>query len=105
MKKGSFVNFSELAQILADDDAENDLSSTLIIGIKGHLKSLSDSLDECFSNLLVKPWIVDPFTIPIDRIDNGNKLKDDLIEFEGLQSPEVAVLDRCHSLGVLGKQL
>ena len=78
-EKGSFVNFSELAQILADNDAENDLSSTLIVDIKGHLKSLSDSLDGYFPNLSVEPWIVDPSTIPID---DENKLKDDLIELK-----------------------
>ena len=82
MEKESFVNFPELAQILADNDAENDLSSTLIIDIKGHLKSLSDSLDRYFPNLSVEPWIVDPFTIPIDDIDDENKLKDDLIELK-----------------------
>ena len=40
VEKGSFVNFPELAQILVDNDAENDLSSMLIVDIKGHLKSL-----------------------------------------------------------------
>ena len=51
MEKGSFVNFPELAQILADNDAEKDLSSTLIVDIKGHLKYPSDSLDGYFPNL------------------------------------------------------
>ena len=78
MEKESFVNFPELA----DNDAENDLSSTLIIDIKGYLKSLSDSLDEYFPNLSVEQWIVDPFTIPIDHIDEENKLKDDLIKLK-----------------------
>ena len=55
MEKGSFVNFPELVQILADNDAENDLSSMLVIDIKGHLKSLSDSLDGYFPNLSVEP--------------------------------------------------
>ena len=82
VEKGSFVNFPELAQILADNDAENDLSSTLIVDIKGLLKSLSDSLDGYFPNLSVELWIVDPFTIPIDDIDDENKLKDDLIELK-----------------------
>ena len=82
MEKGSFVNFPKLTQILADIDAKNDLSSTLIIDIKGHLKSLCDSIDGYFLNLLVEPWIVDPFTIPIDHINDKNKLKDDLIELK-----------------------
>ena len=51
VEKGSFVNFPELAQILKDNDAENDLSSKLIIEIKGHLKSLSDSLDGYFPSV------------------------------------------------------
>ena len=78
VEKGSFVNFPELA----DNDAENDLSSTLIIDIKGHLKFLSDSLDGYFPNLSVKLWIVDSFRISIDHIDDGNKLKNDLIELK-----------------------
>ena len=82
MEKWSFVNFPKLALILADNDAENDLSSTLIIDIKGHLKSLSDSLDGYFPNLSVEQWIVDHFTIPIDHINDENKLKDDLIELK-----------------------
>ena len=65
MEKRSFVNFPELAQILADDDAQNDLCSTLAVDIKDHLKSLSDSFDGYFPNLSVDPWIQDPFTIPI----------------------------------------
>ena len=82
MEKGSFVNFPELTQILVNNDAQNDLSFMFIIDIKGHLKSLSDSLDGYFPNLLVEQWIVDPFTFPIDHIDNENKLKDDLMELK-----------------------
>ena len=54
VEKRSFVNFPDLAQILTDNDAKNDLCSTLIIDIKGHLKSLSYSLDEHFPNLSVE---------------------------------------------------
>uniref|UniRef100_UPI00358F611A protein FAM200C-like n=1 Tax=Myxine glutinosa TaxID=7769 RepID=UPI00358F611A len=80
--KRSFVNFPELAQILADDGAQNDFCSTLVVDIKGHLKSLSDSFDGYFPNLSVEPWIQDPFTILIDDIDDDNELKDDLIELK-----------------------
>ena len=94
MEKGSFVNFLEVAQILVDNNTENDLSSMLIIDIKSHLKFLSDSPDGYFLNLSVKLWI-DPFTIPIDDIDDENKLKDDLIELKAsgrlkMQFPTVA---------------
>uniref|UniRef100_UPI00358FFEDB protein FAM200C-like n=1 Tax=Myxine glutinosa TaxID=7769 RepID=UPI00358FFEDB len=82
VEKRSFVNFPELAQILADDDAQNDFCSTLVVDIKGHLKSLSDSFDGYFPNLSVDPWIQDPFTILIDDIDDDNELKDDLIELK-----------------------
>uniref|UniRef100_UPI00358ECE95 protein FAM200C-like n=1 Tax=Myxine glutinosa TaxID=7769 RepID=UPI00358ECE95 len=82
VEKLSFVNFPELAQILADDDAQNDFCPTLVVDIKGHLKSLSDSFDGYFPNLLVDPWIQDPFTILIDDIDDDNELKDDLIELK-----------------------
>ena len=82
VEKGSFANFPELTQILADNDAENDLSSMLIIDIKGHLKSLFDNLDGYFLNLSVEPWIVDPFTISFDHTNDENKLKDDLIELK-----------------------
>uniref|UniRef100_UPI00358FC317 protein FAM200C-like n=1 Tax=Myxine glutinosa TaxID=7769 RepID=UPI00358FC317 len=63
VEKRSFVNFPELAQILADDGAQNDFCSTLVVDIKGHLKS-------------------DPFTILIDDINDDNELKDDLIELK-----------------------
>uniref|UniRef100_UPI00358FFCAA protein FAM200C-like n=1 Tax=Myxine glutinosa TaxID=7769 RepID=UPI00358FFCAA len=63
VEKRSFVNFPELAQILADDDAQNDFCSMLVVDIKGHLKS-------------------DPFTILIDDINDDNELKDDLIELK-----------------------
>ena len=82
VEKQSFVNFPELAQILADDDIQNDLCSTLVDEIKCHLKSLSDRFDGYFPNLSVDLWIQDPFTIPIDDIDDGNELKDDLIELK-----------------------
>uniref|UniRef100_UPI00358E8A1A protein FAM200C-like n=1 Tax=Myxine glutinosa TaxID=7769 RepID=UPI00358E8A1A len=82
VEKRSFVNFPELAQILADDDAQNDFCSTLVVDIKGHLKSLSDSFDGYFPNLSVDPWIQNPFTILIDDIDDDNELKDDLIELK-----------------------
>ena len=82
MEKRSFIDFPVLTQILADNDAENDLSSTLIFDIEGHLKSLSDSLDGYFPNLSVEPWIVDFFTIPVNDIDDENKLKDDLIKLK-----------------------
>ena len=55
VEKGSFVNVPELAQILADNDAKNDLSSTLIIDTKDHLKSLSNSLDGYFPNYKAFP--------------------------------------------------
>ena len=82
MEKQSFVNFPKVAQILADDDIQNDLCSTLVDEIKCHLKSLSDRFDGYFPNLSVDLWIQDPFTIPIDDIDDGNELKDDLIELK-----------------------
>ena len=48
--------------------------------IKGHLNTLSDRSDGYIPNLSVDPWIQNPFTIPIDDIDDDNEIKDDLIE-------------------------
>ena len=86
MEKRSFVNFPELAQILADDDAQIDLCSTLVVDIKGHLNTLSDRFFGYFPNLSVDPWIQNPFTIPIDDIDDDNEIKDDLIELKACGS-------------------
>ena len=86
VEKRSFVNFPELAQILADDDAQIDLCSTLVVDIKGHINTLSGRFDRYFPNLSVDPWIQNTFTIPIDDIDDDNEIKDDLIELKACGS-------------------
>ena len=105
VEKRSFVNFSELAQILADDDAHIDLCSTLVVDIKGHLNTLSDRSDGYIPNLSVDPWIQNPFTIPIDDIDDDNEIKDGLIELKARGSLKMQFSTVPNSLRVLGKQL
>ena len=79
---GNYANFPILEDVLLQEEINKTLSSSLQTEICSHLETLQNSIHGYFNtgDLKVAAWILNPFSIDINCIDDGDLAKDDIID-------------------------
>ena len=83
-ENNSYSSFEKLDALIQKSERACSLKKQIKEEVTRHLEILASNFERHFPNLSVKRWMVNPFTVPMDEVDND--IKDDLIiiSLEGL---------------------
>ena len=74
-ENNSYSGFEKLDEIIQKSKRASSLEKQIKEEVTQDLEILASNFERHFPNLPVKRWMVNPFTVPMDEVDND--IKDD----------------------------